>query len=430
MSKTKIFISHSTPSDNYFATWLASKLKQLGYEVWIELDELRSGDAFWPKIESAIRNDSVKFLPIISKGYMERIRDPYSGVFKELSCADRIKDIQNFKSPLRLDDINFDEFPVQLLGLNSIDFYNNWQEGLEKLLDSFDKEKVPLDKGRNENPLNFWLDSFEIKDIINQEAETIYTNWFPFKLPLKLYVHKCSLQNRLDLVDIFYPYIDYSDRHICFFPSSDYPSSITCISTTEFIIEEILEERMITIDDYMSIIEPRKKIIELVNKTLSHLFIQKRLKQYTQSKSEVFYYPNTPDNKKRISLKSIGKNNVAITGRTKENYWSFGVSSNANLHPFPYLKISSHIVFENKESIVLPQEEQHTLRRKYGFDWYNRDWLDTLLGMMTKIADMSSDNKINILINSRENLVIDAIPFNLRSAVGYFEPSKDDSNEY
>ncbi|MFT3949136.1 MAG: toll/interleukin-1 receptor domain-containing protein [Agriterribacter sp.] len=121
----KIFISHASPADNYFVAWLSSKLKLLGYDVWVKLDELKSGDAFWPEIENAIRNQSCKFLAIISNPYMEKIKDPISGVFKELSCADRIKDIKGFKTPVRIAAIDEDNFPVQLMGLNSIDFLDN-----------------------------------------------------------------------------------------------------------------------------------------------------------------------------------------------------------------------------------------------------------------------------------------------------------------
>ena len=33
--KDTIFISHATPTDNIFATWLATKLELCGYKVWV-----------------------------------------------------------------------------------------------------------------------------------------------------------------------------------------------------------------------------------------------------------------------------------------------------------------------------------------------------------------------------------------------------------
>jgi hypothetical protein len=177
-TKETLFISHKSPNDNYFVAWFASKLKLLGYNVWVEIDELKSGDAFWPEIEAAIRTKSVKFLTVVSKSYMEKINDPMSGIFKELSTADRIKDIRNFKTPVKIDDVNEDDFPVQLMGLNSIDFFDNWQNGLEKLLESFKKEKIPKKEVGN-NPLNFWLDALKIKEVVTNGPEKIFTNCSP-----------------------------------------------------------------------------------------------------------------------------------------------------------------------------------------------------------------------------------------------------------
>ena len=122
MEQQHIFISHSAPNDNYFASWLASKLKLLGFKVWVELDELKGGEPFWIEIENQIRNNSIKFLAVLSTSYIEKSRDANSGVFKELSCADRVKGIPNFKIPVKISDISEDDFPLQLMGLNSIQY--------------------------------------------------------------------------------------------------------------------------------------------------------------------------------------------------------------------------------------------------------------------------------------------------------------------
>jgi hypothetical protein len=260
-----IFISHSAPEDNYFTAWLSSKLKLLGYTVWVEFDELKCGDAFWPEIEQVIRHRSIKFLAIISNSYMEKVKELSSGVFKEISCADRIKDIKNFKSPVKLHSVPEDDFPVQLMGLNSIDFHGNWQEGLEKLLDSFKKEKIPIDQSMIDNPLNFWLDAFKIDNTVSNIKEVIYTNWFPFKLPHKLYIHQVAVANKIDLVDIPYSYLVYSDRHLSFFPKEDYPDNIECNSSVDLDIETIIAEVSVPIDDVLTLFEPRKKVVQLIN---------------------------------------------------------------------------------------------------------------------------------------------------------------------
>jgi len=424
IKRDKIFISHVSPNDNYYTAWLSSKLKILGYKVWVELDELKSGDAFWPEIEDAIRNQSIKFIPVVSQAYIEKVKNPSSGVFKELSCADRIQGIKNFKSPVKIDDVSEDNFPAQIMGLHSINFYNNWQNGLEKLLESFEKEKIIRNEADAENPLPFWLDAFKVNQTLNEKEETIYTNWFPFYLPTKLYIHKPVIQNKIDQQDILYPYLEYSDRHICFFPSKDYPENVQCLSSYEFDIEAIWDKQVIPVDDFLAFNEPRKKIVELVNKTLSEYFFQQGVKKHEQANETVFYFPATLDNKKRVSLKSIGKTNVAVTGKNKEVFWSFGISSYAILYPFPYLKISSHIIFESSGFQPLEQDDMFGYRRQFGSTWFNRDWLDTLIGMMLKISGMNPEKKLIILVGKDVSLIVDALPYSLQTNFGYDEPEK------
>ena len=104
---------------------------------------------------------------------------------------------------------------------------------------------------------------------------------------------------------------------------------------------------------------------------------------------------------------------------------SFAISSFAVLHPNPYLRVNSHIIFESKESVVLDTEQQHQLRRKFGFDWYNKDWLDTLLGMMIKISGRE-DCKIVIPVSPKEDLLIAAIPISVQTDFGYLEPENEE----
>jgi hypothetical protein len=64
---------------------------------------------------------------------------------------------------------------------------------------------------------------------------------------------------------------------------------------------------------------------------MEDFFIASKMKKHEQANTNVYYFPNTNDNRKRISLKQIGKTNVAVTGKWKENSWSLGLSSYALL---------------------------------------------------------------------------------------------------
>jgi hypothetical protein len=45
-----IFVSHASPQDNIFATWLATQLAIAGYEVWCDTTKLLAGERFWSDI--------------------------------------------------------------------------------------------------------------------------------------------------------------------------------------------------------------------------------------------------------------------------------------------------------------------------------------------------------------------------------------------
>ena len=80
MTRQSIFISHATPQDNGFVRWLGARLELAGYSVWHDLGRLKGGDYFWPKIEGAIRNESFRFLAVVSKVSVEKqgVKDEWS----------------------------------------------------------------------------------------------------------------------------------------------------------------------------------------------------------------------------------------------------------------------------------------------------------------------------------------------------------------
>ena len=86
--KDTIFISHATPTDNIFATWLATKLELCGYKVWVDLNDLAPSVDFWNTIDQTIRNNAVKFIFVMSNASIDPNRD---GVQKELAVADKIR---------------------------------------------------------------------------------------------------------------------------------------------------------------------------------------------------------------------------------------------------------------------------------------------------------------------------------------------------
>lgn len=129
--KDIIFISHATPEDNKFAIWLASRLENAGYNVWIDKNELIGGEEFWDEIQNILTNKAVKCLSIISNSSVNK-----KGVKDEISFAldvERKNNLSEFILPIKIEE-NV-TVPINLGRKNYIDdFKTDWGTGLERVL--------------------------------------------------------------------------------------------------------------------------------------------------------------------------------------------------------------------------------------------------------------------------------------------------------
>ena len=143
MDRDTIFISHATPHDNDFVRWLGERLTARGYAVWADVFHLKGGTPFWTSIEEVLRKRAVKVIFVVSSHSIDADR---SGVRNELSVADglrkSLKDPE-FIVPLRIDGTPFDELPIQIHQLNTLDFSRDWDVGLPDLLDTLEYARVP-----------------------------------------------------------------------------------------------------------------------------------------------------------------------------------------------------------------------------------------------------------------------------------------------
>ena len=109
-TRDKIFISHATPGDNAFAIWLSSRLSMAGFDVWCDANKLLGGEDFWQEIERTLRNETAKFLIVISHSAFRSEHVLRDGIAKELALADIVKkqiSDPHFIVPVRLDDTSY-----------------------------------------------------------------------------------------------------------------------------------------------------------------------------------------------------------------------------------------------------------------------------------------------------------------------------------
>ncbi|MHA1748684.1 MAG: toll/interleukin-1 receptor domain-containing protein [Promethearchaeota archaeon] len=419
-SKKTLFISHSAPQDNYIALWLAAKLKLLGYDVWVDIEDLRSGSSFWPKIENTIRNKTVKFLAIVTSSYIEKSRTPKSGVLAEIMCATSI-DEENFIIPIKCDSSIFSDFPVKFLEFNGIDFSSNFGAGLKLLVNELIEANIPNDN-EQKSVIKEWFAAQNISTELIERDENYYSSWFKAELPQYVYVHYPVEDFKLLGELIPYSFIRNGDFLIGFFSNNEL--SFESSFSQKIPINNFYEEKQFVLDNGEIIIDPNNKLVNLLNKSFASYLISEGFRYYEKSnRKRIYYFPYSSEWSGFISLKKFGKRGRTIFGKHKNLRWRFAISYNFQLHPIPYLNTQYHLVFSDEDGL-LDQASQQKYRRSMPKDWFNRPWFERLLAILYHLSRKSEDKLISIEVDNQIwNISVSPIEF--ISKVGYIEPNEN-----
>ncbi len=423
MSKTKIFISHATPEDNYFAGWLAAKLSLAGYDVWCDLDVLQGGEDFWKDIEKAIREETAKFVSVLSSTYTQK-----RGTLRELTIADKLNIAGDFIIPVRIDNVFSGDLPGELIRLNYIDFYQGWADGLRKLLKRFEKEKVIKVSTTDLNIVEFWQRAQAVKDdIVITRAEGYWSNWFEINTPEFIYFHFPSPLALYNLSMVSYPA----------FAESNYIVSFAC----EKCVQQIPMDKSLKIptavflkekdfqDPELGIVEDaNKKVIRLLNEAFSRFLISRGLKPYNMATDTIYYFLEGIDNENpqlKINLARYNRRSINLFGKSQGANWHFAIGGQAFLYPINAFAVDYHIIFTSPLSgLQLDKATQHKYRRKLG--WYNKKWRDLMLGSFLWLGKENENDLFPIQVCEHQEIEFKLEPIMFQSQIGYFEPTKED----
>jgi hypothetical protein len=219
-----------------------------------------------------------------------------------------------------------------------------------------------------------------------------------------------------------YTYIRESDRIITFISKETIQGYTHLSSSYRIETSKLFGRETINFDEAFNLIEPNKKLVKLLNKIFRSYLARNGLRIYEQAnRKEIFFFPYSLENAKMVSLKKLGKSRRTIMGKNGEFTSYFAISHSASLFPSSSFRIYYHLVFTDNHGNLLDSEEQHALRRSVPSDWYNRKWLETLLAMMVKVSNFDIHNKITIEAGEKEHVVIDVLPIDIVSSIGYNE---------
>jgi hypothetical protein len=427
--RTKLFISHATPTDNTFAAWLAAKLELHSYETWVDVNNLDPSVDFWKTIESTIREESAKFLFVATRESVSGKRD---GINKELAVADRVRkgELENFIVPLRVDDVPFDDFPVELVRINGIDFNNDWANGLIKLLEYLEKQgvsKTNIATHRMMDAMSRWrtVSASETAYVVDTN-DNYYSNLFPVQLPKYLYVYN-DTNIATELKRRHKPFKQFDNcilTFVCPTCIKDYCSYE--IENLALEVNSLIENTEPLNTFGVNIRRPSSICVNLINWEICDIFYSRGMRLYkpaeqTESKKRYFFKGG-----KKVKRHDKDKYGKSLSGTYKGKHWHYGQSAYFMATPLRGILFRSHLLFTDSNYDLLSDAQQISARRSKGKRFFNNDWRDLLQAAMFSNADGKSFVSMNLCCEDSK-LSISREPYTFRATKGYIEPSADPS---
>lgn len=425
--KRTIFISHATPEDNLFVLWLASRLSVLGYSVWVDLKNLGGGEDSWSKIEKIIRQETVKFVFVVSNLSIKK-----QGTLNELALADRLK-IENLIIPIKIDRVPPNEFPAEIVRKNCLDFSDSWADGLAELLNTFDKDTVPKSDSADQDIISSLESSLSFNNnrLIKNKHETYYSNWFEFKFPDNIYVYHVENPESLNLENIPYE-VKFENDYIISFACPECLQEVLRFTQYESVeTKKFLEGKDYQLSERDALIKDiSNKVIELLKGCFNRFNMNKGLDKYQLANGECFFIPWKSSDElpyPKAILKKYGRRPIQLVGKNLNLDWHFAIEGNAFFHPITAFAISYHIVFTEGGNLV-DKVKQHSRRRSLGSSWYNKKWRDLLLGFMLWLTEEDAET-ISLSVCKHFAIELQTSPFTFQSYIGYVEPEKKTSQD-
>lgn len=392
-----LFLSHATPEDNDFVTWLATQLVTAGYEVWCDATELLGGERFWSNIGEAIDQHAAKVL------FASTIHsNTKQGALRELGLtidAAKANGIKDFLIPLKVDEFPFESTDRRLHDLNFVRFDIGWSHGLKQLLEVLERENVPksLDAGPN-CVADWYRKSQQPNRKVVVSNEPYMTNWLNIEMPDKLYFHKTrGTESQLEMYAAAFPYpVRAHGEYLVSFANS--------LELTEFLGPKFSVERTIEFEPMhfadkgseeisVHFKDASRIVTDMLRQSWEKELTDRKLLHYPMSSGmKAWFFPDglleknkakfVRVNGKKTYRQLVGLKSKRLADGTKvrDGFWHYAVSASPQLYPWPHFVVRHHVLFTDDGSSPWDNADRmHRARRKVCKNWWNPEWRDRLL---------------------------------------------------
>jgi hypothetical protein len=382
-----VFISHATPNDNEFVRWLGTRLTAHGYNVWADIFDLAGGTPFWISIEEALRKRALKVIFVVSRASCEPGR---SGVRNEISVADAIKKLlkdPEFIIPVRIDDVPFDEFPIQIHQLNAVDFTAGWGAKLAVLVDTLTKAKVPRTVTDLGAEFERWRNvSIRSDVVVERGEEPLLTSILPILvLPdeISFYEYDGEKGAFEDAVrGLPYPYAMHHRLLVSFAAADEiqahFPPSLTVALRGTAKFPDFLAGAV------ADPVGPKRSdannwAVRMLRESFEAHLAQRGLLSYDASAGTVMFFPKDLLPEDRVFyVNARGKRTYKqVVGFSKvlNAHWHLGMRAVVRLGDVPTVRLRPYVVFSRDGRQPLQDADEMTrLRRRFCKSWFNHVW--------------------------------------------------------
>lgn len=429
--KNKVFISHSNPDDNDQARWLGLQLITLGYDVWCDVFNLKGGEKFWKEIEDEIRNNTCKFLFILTKNSNQK-----DGCLNELSVAEAVDKSMNdkrfiialhFDAQLPYDDVN-----INLKRKIDLNFKTDWQQGLKDLLKIFNEHPVVEKKDSPDFKFiqEYWQNIY-LQDRKPIEKKELYTsNWFPFiSFPESLYFHNFHgmVPPRFNWNRLPFPTFGYKKLTATFASCYDFIEQLPKTEKYNQSISRKYNVLKILNEDFEDEFISNRVLRNIINNLISVGFIntmkqKEQLMIYEMSNKIAFCFKEDFNDEKKFSFGQL-------VGKRKERQWHYAFSGFPDLVHNVFV-FRSHILLSESGVLVTSKRIQQSGRRKQGANWWNKHWKHKLLSTITNLID--EQGFLTIEVGANDYVLVAGEPLTFVSEISYNDPdeTKESLDDY
>lgn len=431
-----IFLIKSSPIDDEFALWLAPKLEAAGYKVFADILTLEPGDRWRQEIQIALQHRAVKIL-LISRAETLADRSVQDDIDSAIELGEALND-PRFIIPLRLGQAP----KVKGVGDVTVDFIRGWGEGLAKLIEALQRQRVPR---QTENiAINPNWDAFRRRGSIPiiDQPERLTSNWLRIvEAPDKIHYYEGSGSGNLSALK----------AAIGAFP---YPASLQGRGFVTFADQDEVDELLKFVGRFkiahqwgiLDFVEHGAPEIKMTPQTASNLVVamandawqafcrNNGFVEHEYSHSTGYHAsPEQAAVGQRIPWGQQGKKRSSMLRNVaKGHIWQYGITATPQLWPFWHFKLKSRVLFAvdnaSPAGIAIDDAKKlHRLRRSICKGWRNKQWHGRLLAFLELLSGESAF--IRLAMSEAHHLVLDASPILFTSPVSTALPDELDADE-